>query len=197
MKLPVLNKTSTTLDERALTNPLIGICGFLGCGKSLLAERICRHVKMSAVIVPFAGPIKEFAKSLGWNGKKDSRGRRLLQLLGNECGRECIDQNLWLDLWAKDALQRARCGQVVIADDVRYPNEANKIIESGGIIIRVTRPGHGPKRRKWWHLRAPRHASERPNRLYASMRFDNDGNKMGVDWFAGYVADIINRRFPR
>lgn len=199
MKLPVLSRApdAEPLDEMAITNPLIGICGFLGTGKSLLAERICRHVKRSAVIMPLAGPVKEFALSLGWNGKKDAKGRRLLQLLGTECGRNCIDQDIWLKLWAKDALRRARCGQIVIADDVRFPNEAAKIIESGGMMIRITRPGYEKQRRKWWHLRTPRmHATEKPDKLPIAFTFDNDGDAMGVDWIGGFVADSINRRFP-
>lgn len=48
------------------------------------------------------------------------------------------------DVWVSKALQTWRDSweAATIITDVRYPNEARRIRESGGVIIRVTRPNH-------------------------------------------------------
>jgi hypothetical protein len=65
--------------------------------------------------------------------------RFLMQTLGTEWGRECIGENIWVDL----ALARARkelAYQSVVFDDVRFPNEAKAIRAAGGEVFRIIRP---------------------------------------------------------
>jgi hypothetical protein len=65
--------------------------------------------------------------------------RRLLQVFGTEVGREMFGENFWVDLAFKQVQQE----RVVFAD-VRFPNEAQAIIDKGGQVWRVQREGHKP-----------------------------------------------------
>ena len=99
---------------------VIAIHGKMGSGKSTAAKYIRRHTM--AVIKPFAKPIKDLAYYIGWDGLKDTKGRRLLQLLGTEVGRECIHPNIWVDKW-QESLEDTGSYVVVICDDLRFQNE--------------------------------------------------------------------------
>lgn len=101
----------------------------------------------------FAGPMKDMARTvlaaLGvpetglYRGDKeelvyrDRTLRHLLQTLGTEWGRKCMGEDFWVDLW------RARveaAGGLIVADDMRFPNEYRAIKALGGVVWRVTRP---------------------------------------------------------
>lgn len=201
MKLPVLQATRrqepSHYDETMLTNPIVGIAGLKGAGKTELMTRIMRRVSGDVINLPFSGPLKEVAKRMGWDGKKNVKGRLLLQLLGTECGRKCISEDVWVDLWQDQVGPRVRGGYIVFTDDVRFQNEVEVIREWGGMLIKVYRPGT-KVRRKWWQVRARRaHLSEvPPDDDQFNFIFDNDGDIDDIDWFAQVVADIIDRRFP-
>lgn len=100
----------------------IALTGPMGSGKTTIANEMLRRYGDQAVIMPMAGPLKEFAKRMGWDGRKDKRGRRLLQLLGTECGRKCISEDVWVDKWDESANQASQ--DVIICDDCRFDNEA-------------------------------------------------------------------------
>lgn len=74
--------------------------------------------------------------------------RKLLQLLGTECGREIIHPNIWVNaLFANYNLTTVIGSEGIIKEhhpnwiitDVRFPNEAQAIKDRGGIVIRVER----------------------------------------------------------
>jgi len=100
----------------------VGISGPIGSGKSSLAQVLAITCPVSGYVHPFAKPVKEIARQMGWNGKKDKKGRRLLQLVGTECGRECVHPDVWVRLWRKDMVVDIQ-DSVAIADDLRFPNE--------------------------------------------------------------------------
>lgn len=115
----------------------IGIAGRVGSGKTTFANYLLDYLPM-AYILPFANPIKKFALDLGWDGKKNEKGRRLLQLLGTEIGRECIDPNIWINHWSDCTLRPMHIGvKYFIADDVRFRNEA-KAINGTGFTFFIT-----------------------------------------------------------
>lgn len=126
---------------------LVGICGQAFAGKSTVGARLSAHLLQSGVrayTLAFALPLKDIARSMGWNGKKDEKGRKLLQLLGTECMRQCIDPLGWIKLWLKDVKAFVRnCERtsnqpvVVIADDVRFPNELAAIRGRQGTMVYV------------------------------------------------------------
>ena len=62
--------------------------------------------------------------------------RKLLQLLGTECGRQIIHPNIWVNSLFADYKKDSNW----IITDVRFTNEAQAIKDKGGIIIRINRP---------------------------------------------------------
>jgi hypothetical protein len=64
--------------------------------------------------------------------------RSWAQWLGTEMGRYIAGDDVWINL----ALRRLD-GPVVLPD-VRFDNEARAVLESGGAVIRVLRPGVAP-----------------------------------------------------
>ena len=58
--------------------------------------------------------------------------------VGTEVGR-----NLHPDIWVRKAMKNLPPD--TIFTDCRFPNEARAIVEHGGIVVRVERPGVGPR----------------------------------------------------
>jgi hypothetical protein len=99
---------------------------------------------------------QEFKKTnLGkqWNDRINNpmSVRDFLQKLGTEGLRDGLHTNTWVNALMADykcvPADRAPNGWDCpnwIITDTRFPNEAQAIKDSGGIIIRVTRPGIGP-----------------------------------------------------
>ena len=143
---------------------LIGLAGRARVGKTTLAEMIrdeCRKHGYPCEIVPFAAPVKGIAYQMGWDGAKDAKGRRLLQLLGTDAGRRCIHPDIWVRHWQTSVASRELpANAVVIADDVRFANERDTIIDMGGKVYLIERYQRGD----WWRgwFRSFGHASERP-----------------------------------
>lgn len=61
--------------------------------------------------------------------------RHMLQTLGTEYGRQCLHPDVWLTCWHK----KAERFNSVVADDVRFLNEANLIKSLGGQMWLVRR----------------------------------------------------------
>jgi tRNA uridine 5-carbamoylmethylation protein Kti12 len=131
----------------------IGIHGAMGVGKTTFANYLVRLLPVKSIILPFASPLKQAAKSLGWNGEKDTKGRLLLQRLGTDVVRECIDHDHWVKCWQKQ-LQELK-DSVVIADDLRFQNEFTAVKMTPGFCIKII----GPSRIKFFD---DTHASEQP-----------------------------------
>lgn len=82
--------------------------------------------------------------SFTWDGYKESiyseEIRGLMQRLGTECGRQLIDENVWVDA----ALNNLDPDGMYAVSDCRFVNEAEAVRARGGKVIRITRPGVGP-----------------------------------------------------
>lgn len=111
------------------------ISGRAGVGKTTLANYI-RHeyiMKYDSIvdIFPFAQGVKKTAKYMGWGGKKDEKGRWLLQEIG-KLGR-AYDK----DCWARRTYDIIIPNHifypfdVVISDDYRFPNEGDYVKSLG------------------------------------------------------------------
>lgn len=137
---------------------LIGLAGYAQSGKDTFANLLVeRH---GFVRVAFADALRECLYTLdpmvtveglrlqdlvddfGWDKVKVDvpEVRELLQRFGTEVGRKLIDDDLWVTLAMRRTLSHSR----VVITDVRFPNEAEAIVDAGGIVVRVTRPGTGP-----------------------------------------------------
>lgn len=117
---------------------LIGLSGKQRVGKDTVGHWL--EVKYDFERVSFAALLKKFARKLGWDGRKDSRGRKLLQELGMVV--RTYDENFWIDEAVRQMAKSERTiGQEdFVVTDVRFKNEARYIKESDGILIRITRP---------------------------------------------------------
>jgi hypothetical protein len=90
----------------------------------------------------FKDALIDLAQQIGWNGKKDEKGRRFLQLLGTDCIRNCIDKDYWIKKWkiCAEGYSRIESIDLILADDVRFNNEARAIKDLNGFIIEVVTP---------------------------------------------------------
>lgn len=134
---------------------MIGLTGKARSGKDSVADVLAhRHdfIKMS-----FAGPIREFVagKLLGITVQEmepikeepqailgGNTPRKVMQFFGTEFGREMVSQTLWVDVCMAQATRSMAQGYSVVISDARFDNEAEAIIEAGGIVVGLERPGN-------------------------------------------------------
>jgi hypothetical protein len=133
---------------------IIGLTGKAGSGKTTVANILVR--KHGFVRRPFAYALKSMIASLGFDravldgpaaGKEVPlelfNGRTLreaMQTIGTEWGRAQFGDDFWVNVWRKG--QETIPGPVV-ADDVRFANEAAAIRALGGRVWRLERKGAG------------------------------------------------------
>lgn len=137
---------------------IIGLVGPKGSGKStrLAAALVAQH---NFTRMPLAGPLKAMIRTLLRERGVDEETiermvdgdfkeeptpyfagrstRYAMQTIGTEWGRDLIAPTFWLDTWSDKARS---VGGRIVADDVRFLNEAERIRTLGGIIVRVVRP---------------------------------------------------------
>jgi hypothetical protein len=95
--------------------------------------------------------------------------RQYLQLFGTEVGRQVFGDTFWVDQCLAPNLDHT--GRLIIVTDCRFPNEAQRVRELGGIVVRVT---NGP-------LNTEGHASEQV--LEDSLiDFEIDNSIRGDEW---------------
>lgn len=141
-----------------------------GCGKSTVARILAQK---NAYVVPFAGPLKYMVRMfldqvgihplLAVDYVHDPEFKEMvipvlgvsaghmMQTLGTEWGRDCINENVWVITWLA-RLRKLPEDAIVVVDDLRFPNEWAAIEELGGEIWKVSKPM--PKRRKRDVIRA-------------------------------------------
>ncbi len=127
---------------------IIGLVGAMGSGKSTVATCITRYGYKR---VRFSAPLKNMFRAIGL-GYEHIEGnlkeepcdllsgftpRYCMQTLGTEWARNLIDKGFWTNIWQKEALKWPR----VVAEDCRFPNEAQAIRSLGGEIWAVKRDG--------------------------------------------------------
>lgn len=117
------------------------ISGKATSGKSTAAQVILEN--FTAVSFAFADEVKRIACEFRWDGKKDARGRRLLQRTG-DIGRE-YDSNLWVNRAIKKAKGYAPYPRdaICIFSDCRYPNELDRVRQEmyNVVTMRIERDG--------------------------------------------------------
>jgi len=125
---------------------LIGIIGQARSGKDSIANLLPEYTRMS-----LADPIKEglmaafrWSESMLYGDDKDSicpvfeiSPRKAMQVLGNSFRKELRD-DIWISILTQRILNYP--GSVVVPD-IRHINEAQAIIDWGGELWHVERPG--------------------------------------------------------
>lgn len=117
---------------------LIGLSGKKRIGKDTVGHWL--EIKHEFDRVSFAAMLKKVARRVGWSGRKDEKGRRLLQDLGMVVRN--YDEDFWVDEAFREMqkINRKTGQEKFVVTDVRFRNEARRIKEAGGIMIRLTRP---------------------------------------------------------
>lgn len=180
---------------------IIGLSGYAGSGKDEAAKALASE---GYTRVAFADVLRDIAVAIdpyvleqtdddgdvfifrrlsdvienyGWDFSKNyfADVRRLLQRLGTEAGRNILGENIWVDT----AFSRVDSDKVVVTD-VRFPNEAQAVRQRGGVLVRIHRPGIGPKNT---------HPSETSLEDYAfDYHIDNDGT---IEEFHQTIKDTL------
>lgn len=139
---------------------LLGLLGRAGAGKTTVANHL--EAEWAFEAIGFADPILAMVLTLFHEAGVDSAWatervlkdqptcelgvsyRRLAQTLGTDWGRRLMGHDFWLQVAAhKLRVARLHHGNVVVSD-VRFPNEAQWVLDEGGVLVRITRPGLPP-----------------------------------------------------
>ena len=117
--------------KTTLANLLVKECGYKRIG---FADALRDATSIIFGLHPdaYQYPMKEQPLA-AWGGRTP---RQLLQLLGTEVGRQ-IDPDVWVKAWARQVEREAWAN--VVADDVRFDNEARAIKDMGGMVVRLER----------------------------------------------------------
>jgi hypothetical protein len=177
---------------------LVGLCGPEGAGKSTAAKAL-RSV-YRAEVLPMAAPLKRMLEGLGvpsrhlYGTPSDKAqplamfgGRSMrdaMQTLGTEWGRAQFGDMFWLDAWLAAVDQVGPGKPLIVADDVRFPNEAAAIRDRGGLVICVIRDVKDFKR-------VPRHASE----AFAKLPYTHIAHNSGTEYeLEATIRRIVSRK---
>jgi len=159
---------------------VVGFIGPIGCGKSLAAS-VAAGMMINATILPFAKPLKSMLSAAGLTAEElygvdkerpspllgGKTPRYAMQTLGTEWGRNTINPNIWVNIWARQVSCLSAPG-FVFADDARFPNEIAAIRNLGGTVVKIVRPSS--------MVRNDEHASERSDELDYDLLLNNDGD---------------------
>lgn len=139
---------------------IIGMVGPKGVGKTTFANQLANQTGCQAAVLSFADPLRVMAMAMGIDSKQmvlpelkhevipelGVTPRHVLQSLGTEWGRKCIHPDVWV--WAmqrqieRHVAEYHGSGDVLIfIDDCRFANEAQWILNHGGMLIEVERDG--------------------------------------------------------
>ena len=118
--------------------PIIAFGGAMTAGKTYAASYVAQHV-YNPTIAAFADEVKSIAMcSFGWDGQKDERGRRLLQVIGTEAGRE-YNPDIWVNKLER-TVKPLMSDHTIIIHDCRFPNEVDWVRDNLGIAILIKSP---------------------------------------------------------
>jgi hypothetical protein len=111
---------------------IVAFMGIAGSGKTTAAtwfsKRYWLYKRFS-----FAAEVKDIALIMGWDGKKDEKGRQLLQDIG------MAGRRYHKDIWVSKLAKRLEDAKYLVIDDVRFQNEVDAIRANGGIVLRIVR----------------------------------------------------------
>lgn len=106
----------------------LGADPYVKCPPLKLPTNPWRYLRLSAVV-----------EAIGWEAAKGYLDvRRLLERLGTEGVRDNLGYSTWIDA----AFADVKPGGRYVFTDCRFENEADAVIERGGSVWRVERPGY-------------------------------------------------------
>lgn len=129
---------------------VVGLIGRKGSGKSTVADVFIKH---GYVRVKFADTLKGMLRTFGLT-EEHIEGelkelpcdilcglspRHAMQTLGTDWARNCMHNDIWVNIW-KHKLSLLPKGSKVVVDDVRFENEAAAVQLLGGVLCSIDRP---------------------------------------------------------
>lgn len=123
------------------------LCGKAESGKDTVAgivKQVYEEKGKKVLIIHYADLLKFICKQyLGWDGKKDEAGRKMLQYVGTEVFRN-IDKNFWVSFVVMTIKALKSEWDLCIIPDCRFKNEVFMPIKAGFDVktVRVIRDGH-------------------------------------------------------
>lgn len=129
-----------------MKNPkIIAFTGSMGTGKSTAIEVLKEISKENIILIKFAQPLYDIQeliydriKTVYKRPKNFVKDRLLLQLIGTDWGRDNISKSMWSDIWQAEMELEVLVGNLVVCDDCRFDNEAERIKNLGGAVIKLT-----------------------------------------------------------
>jgi hypothetical protein len=110
---------------------IIGLYGKMYTGKSTIAARIKASNPGQVVVMSFAAKLRQVLKDLHI---PESRGS--LQKVGQ--GLRNLNPDVWVDAVRPEVDESLSLGNVVVFDDLRYPNEFDYIKNLGGLLVKLS-----------------------------------------------------------
>lgn len=131
---------------------IIGICGYKGAGKSTVCEVAINLTRShhNFIRIGFSDPITKMFRAFGvpddvihdksrWDEPLDILCGKTLRFaytsLGTEWGRKMIGEQLWTNRAILRCVEFMHRSQTPIIDNVRFPSEAQALLDRGGKII--------------------------------------------------------------
>jgi len=107
------------------------VSGPIGSGKTTFSNMLVASLNergLNTERFALADSIRRLATHMGWDGAKDAKGRRLLQTLGTDCGRE-YNENCWVSMLIDKIIPNMSRYpfDFIVIDDWRFPNERDYI----------------------------------------------------------------------
>jgi len=145
---------------------VIGLGHYSRTGKDTFANALVAQViarEGTAKKIPFAKKLKQVCHELyGWAGLQDMEFYDdkanehlrdvVIEALGMTpveiwvaMGTPAVRQNVYQNTWIDYVLKTDHQCEVLVIPDVRFPNEVEAIRAAGGKLIKIVRPGYGPR----------------------------------------------------
>lgn len=133
----------------------VGICGHIGAGKDTVADMLIDAGGRHFLKYSIADPIRRMARDIfGFTDLQLSdhelkeavdpfwgmTPRRFMQLVGTELFRERLDRLVWVKLAARQMV--AKKDWHLVIPDIRTLDEVQLVKDSGGLMIKISRPGY-------------------------------------------------------
>ena len=111
------------------------------CGKDVVADYMVSKYGYSKFC--FATKVKELAKYLGWDGKKDKVGRKFIKELAQLP--KLYNKNIWADMILKKITEKAKFdnSRDFVISDLRFIEELDVFsgLDDKKVIVALTRAG--------------------------------------------------------
>lgn len=146
---------------------IIGLGAYSRVGKDTFANAVVgwvqAHTHLRVQKRSFAWKLKQICYELyGWDGMREPEfydtpegekyrdiklptiGKTPVEIwvaMGTPAVREQVYQPTWIDYLLKSDLNL----DVLVIPDVRFPNEVEAVKNAGGTLIKIVRPGYGPR----------------------------------------------------